>query len=84
MLFDQEKVKNDLAANDVVPEDWGGEHMFVNISAKTGEGIDDLLDAILLQYREYFLRVIYRHGSMIGVFVAEEVTLSKLCGFLLG
>lgn len=46
---DQEKVKNDLAANDVVPEDWGGDTIFVPISALTGEGIDNLLDSVVLQ-----------------------------------
>ena len=46
---DQERVKNELAALEVIPEDWGGDTMFVPVSAKTGEGIDDLLDAVLLQ-----------------------------------
>ncbi len=46
---DPDRVKNDLAKHQVIPEDWGGEHQFVHVSAKTGEGIDALLDAILLQ-----------------------------------
>ena len=46
---DPERVKNELTGYDVVPEPWGGDTMFVSISAKSGEGIDDLLDAILLQ-----------------------------------
>lgn len=46
---DPERVKTELSTNDVIPEEWGGSAMFVNISAKTGAGIDDLLDAILLQ-----------------------------------
>ncbi|UCC57186.1 MAG: translation initiation factor IF-2 [Gammaproteobacteria bacterium] len=46
---DAERVKNELAALEVIPEDWGGDTQFVPVSAKTGEGIDDLLDAILLQ-----------------------------------
>ncbi len=46
---DPDRVKNDLANYDVVPDDWGGDDICVNISAKTGEGINDLLDAILLQ-----------------------------------
>jgi translation initiation factor IF-2 len=46
---DPDRAKNDLAALDVIPEDWGGENMFVHVSAITGEGIDALLDAILLQ-----------------------------------
>jgi translation initiation factor IF-2 len=46
---DPERVKNELSQHEVIPEDWGGEQQFVNVSAHTGEGIDDLLDAILLQ-----------------------------------
>jgi len=44
-----EKVKNELLAQEVIPEDLGGDSIFVEISAKTGQGIDNLLDAILLQ-----------------------------------
>lgn len=44
-----DKVKQALSGYDIIPEDWGGESMFVNVSAKTGDGIPDLLDAILLQ-----------------------------------
>lgn len=46
---DPERVKNELSAHDVIPEDWGGDVMFLPISAKTGEGIDALLDAISVQ-----------------------------------
>ena len=46
---DLDRAKNELAALDVIPEEWGGENMFVHVSAITGEGIDALLDAILLQ-----------------------------------
>ncbi len=46
---DPERVKSELAAKDVIPEDWGGDTQFINVSAHTGEGIDDLLDAVLLQ-----------------------------------
>jgi translation initiation factor IF-2 len=44
-----ERVKQELVAQEVVPEDWGGDTMFVEVSAKTGQGIDDLLEAVLLQ-----------------------------------
>jgi translation initiation factor IF-2 len=44
-----ERVKQELVAEGVVPEEYGGEAMFVHVSAKTGQGIDDLLDAVLLQ-----------------------------------
>jgi translation initiation factor IF-2 len=46
---DPERVKNELSQHEVIPEDWGGEQMFVNVSALTGEGVDALLDAVLLQ-----------------------------------
>lgn len=46
---DPEKVTNELAAKDVVPEDWGGDTQFIKVSAHTGEGIDALLEAVLLQ-----------------------------------
>ncbi|MCX7806934.1 MAG: GTP-binding protein, partial [Planctomycetota bacterium] len=44
-----ERVKQELVAQEVVPEDWGGDTMFVEVSAKTGQGIDELLEAVLLQ-----------------------------------
>jgi translation initiation factor IF-2 len=44
-----DRVKQDLAAQEVVPEDWGGDTMFVEVSAKTGKGVDALLDSVLLQ-----------------------------------
>ena len=44
-----EKVKNELLSHEVIPEDLGGDSIFVEVSAKTGQGIDNLLDAILLQ-----------------------------------
>jgi translation initiation factor IF-2 len=46
---DPERVKNEMSALEVIPEDWGGDTMFLPVSAKTGAGIDELLDAILLQ-----------------------------------
>ncbi len=44
-----EKVKRDLAAFSVAAEDWGGETLFAQVSAKTGQGVDELLGLILLQ-----------------------------------
>ena len=46
---DPERVRNELSQHEVIPEAWGGENMFVDVSAKTGKGIDNLLDTILLQ-----------------------------------
>ncbi|KPJ89791.1 MAG: translation initiation factor IF-2, partial [Gammaproteobacteria bacterium SG8_11] len=44
-----DRVKQELVAEEVVPEDWGGDTQFIPVSAHTGEGIDELLEAILLQ-----------------------------------
>ncbi len=46
---DPERARNDLAALDVIPEEWGGDVQFVNVSAETGEGVDALLEAVMLQ-----------------------------------
>jgi translation initiation factor IF-2 len=46
---DPERVTNELVAKNVVPEQWGGDTQFVRVSAHTGEGIDTLLEAVLLQ-----------------------------------
>ncbi len=46
---DPDRVRNELVAKGVVPDDWGGDVQFVNVSAHTGEGIDPLLSAVLLQ-----------------------------------
>jgi translation initiation factor IF-2 len=46
---DLDRVRNELAQRDVLPEEWGGDVQFAYVSAKTGEGVDALLDAILLQ-----------------------------------
>jgi translation initiation factor IF-2 len=46
---DPDRVKSDLGNHEIIPEAWGGENMFVNVSAISGEGVDALLDAILLQ-----------------------------------
>jgi translation initiation factor IF-2 len=46
---DLERVRNELAKQEVIPEEWGGNTMFVNVSARTGEGVDKLLESILLQ-----------------------------------
>ncbi len=46
---DPDRVRNELAQQEVIPEDWGGDTLFVNCSAETGDGIDDLLEAVGLQ-----------------------------------
>ncbi|PAV47996.1 translation initiation factor IF-2 [Pseudomonas sp. HAR-UPW-AIA-41] len=44
-----DNIKNGLAALDVIPEEWGGDAPFVHVSAKMGTGVDELLEAVLLQ-----------------------------------
>ena len=46
---DPDRIKNDLAQHEVIPEEWGGDTQFVHVSAKQGTGIDELLEAVLLQ-----------------------------------
>jgi translation initiation factor IF-2 len=46
---DPERVKNELSVHEVIPEAWGGDTQFMPVSAHTGEGISELLDAVLLQ-----------------------------------
>ncbi|MCB5161050.1 translation initiation factor IF-2 [Marinomonas algarum] len=46
---DLDRVKNELVAQEVVPEEWGGDVQFIGVSAKSGEGIEELLEAVLLQ-----------------------------------
>jgi translation initiation factor IF-2 len=51
-----ERVMQELASRDVVPEEWGGDTMFVQVSAKTGQGIDNLLERLILQAEVMELR----------------------------
>jgi translation initiation factor IF-2 len=44
-----DKVRNDLSQHQIIPEEWGGENIFVQVSAKTGAGVDKLLDSIIVQ-----------------------------------
>ncbi len=69
---DPERVKNELAQEDIIPEDWGGDNMFVHISAKSGEGIDELLDAILLQAEVLELRAT-AEGPASGIVVESSL-----------
>jgi len=47
--IDLDRARNELAAQEVIPEEWGGDVPFINVSAHTGQGIDELLEAVLLQ-----------------------------------
>ncbi|WJV63155.1 translation initiation factor IF-2 [Pectobacteriaceae bacterium CE70] len=65
---DPDRVKNELSQYGVMPEEWGGESQFVHVSAKAGTGIDELLDAILLQSEVLELKAI-RSGMASGVVI---------------
>ncbi len=69
---DPERVKQELVAKEVVPEDWGGDTMFVHVSAKTGEGIDELLDSILLQAEVLELTTV-AEGTATGVILESRL-----------
>ena len=69
---DPDRVKNELAQHDVIPEDWGGDTMFVHVSAKAGTGIDDLLDAILLQAEVLELKAVAT-GPASGVVIESRL-----------
>ena len=65
---DPDRVKNELTQYGIIPEEWGGENMFVNVSAKAGTGIDELLNAILLQAEVLELSAV-RQGMASGVVI---------------
>ncbi|WP_066015149.1 translation initiation factor IF-2 [Endozoicomonas atrinae] len=46
---DPDRVKNELSARDVIPEEWGGDTQFMPVSALTGQGVEELLEAVILQ-----------------------------------
>ena len=46
---DPERVKNELSQHEIIPEEWGGEQLFAQVSAQTGDGVDALLESVLLQ-----------------------------------
>jgi translation initiation factor IF-2 len=69
---DPDRVRNDLAKQNVIPEDWGGDTMFVNVSARTGQGVDDLLEAILLQAEVLDLKA-PSDGPAVGVVLESAI-----------
>lgn len=69
---DPERVMNELSSHEVIPEAWGGENMFVKISAKAGTGIDELLDAILLQSEVLELKAV-TDGAAKGVVIESRL-----------
>ncbi len=67
-----DRVMQELVAEEVVPEDWGGDVQFVKVSAKTGEGIDKLLEAILLQSEVLELKAV-ADGLARGIIVESSL-----------
>ncbi|MEQ0264185.1 translation initiation factor IF-2 [Klebsiella sp. CN_Kp073] len=65
---DMDRVKNELSQYGVMPEEWGGEAQFIPVSAKVGTGIDDLLNAILLQAEVLELKAV-RNGMASGAVI---------------
>ena len=69
---DQERVRTELSKHEVIAEEWGGQNIFVPVSARTGQGIDQLLDAILLQAEVLELRA-PRSGLASGIVIESSV-----------
>ncbi|MHB8679149.1 MAG: translation initiation factor IF-2 [Rudaea sp.] len=67
-----ERVKQDMIQHEVVSEDFGGDTQFVPVSAKTGQGVDSLLDAILLQAEVMDLKAV-KDGLATGVVVESSL-----------
>ncbi len=67
-----DRVMQELVAEEVVPEEWGGDMQFIKVSAKTGEGIDQLLEAVLLQSEVLELRAVHE-GLARGIIVESSL-----------
>lgn len=69
---DMERVKNELSQHEIIPEDWGGEHLFASVSAHTGEGVDALLESVLLQAEVMDLKAI-AEGPAQGIVIESSL-----------
>lgn len=69
---DIDRIRTELSKYDVISEDWGGSNMFVQVSAKVGTGIDNLLEAILLQAEVLELKA-PRDGLATGIVVESSI-----------
>ena len=67
-----ERIRQELIAQEVVPEDWGGETMFIEVSAKTGQGINTLLESILLQAEVLELKAA-QDGPAKGIVIESRI-----------
>lgn len=73
---DMDTVKRDLGKMELTPEDWGGKTVCVKVSAKTGEGIDELLEMIILQSEMMDLKADYDRDA-VGVVVESRISKQK-------
>ncbi len=73
---DPERVRNELSQHEVISEDWGGDTQFVPLSALTGEGVENLLDAITLQAEVLELEAI-PDGNASGIVVEASLDRGK-------
>lgn len=71
-----ERVKQELVANDVMPEDYGGDVPFIPVSARTGQGIDELLENVLLQAEILELKAV-KDGPAKGVVIESRLDKGK-------
>jgi len=69
---DLDRIRTELSKQEVISEEWGGENIFVPVSARTGQGIDQLLEAILLQSEVLELRA-PRTGLAAGVVIESSI-----------
>jgi translation initiation factor IF-2 len=69
---DPDRVRTELSKHEVISEEWGGENIFVQVSARTGQGIDQLLESILLQAEVLELRA-PRTGLASGVVIESSI-----------
>ena len=69
---DPDRVRTELSKHEVIAEEWGGQNMFVSVSARTGAGVDKLLEAILLQAEVLELRA-PRNGLASGVVIESSI-----------
>ena len=73
---DPDRAKNELAAREVIPEDWGGDTQFIAVSALTGQGMDELLEALLLQSEMLELKAVHS-GPAQGVVIESQLDKSR-------
>lgn len=69
---DPDRAKQELSKHEVIPEDWGGENIFVNVSALKGDGVEELLDSVLLQAEVLELKAVDK-GPATGVIIESSL-----------